>query len=93
MGQFDSLLVAAKKAIKNAEALLESKDTPFNVMYKQYKTLQSFWLRVVEDAADFNSSKLEDLSVDLENMVIKCENWIKANSPTKNKAEGTEQSE
>lgn len=86
MGQFDSLIGAARKAIKNANALLENADTPFNVMYKQYKTLQSFWFRVVEDASDSNSSRLEDLCVDLEDAVQRCEQWIKDNSPNKPKS-------
>ena len=83
MGQFDSLISAANKSIKNAYALLDNDDTPFNVMYKQYKTLQSFWFRVVEDASDSNSRRLEELCVDLEDVVGLCEKWIKENSPTK----------
>lgn len=85
MGQFDSLINAANKAIDSANALLESDHTPFNAMYKQYKTLQSFWFRVVEDASDSNSRRLEDLCVDLEDVVQRCEQWIQENSPTKNK--------
>jgi hypothetical protein len=83
MGQFDSLINAANKAIKNANALLENENTPFNVMYKQYKTLQSFWFRVIEDAADSSARRLEELCVDLEDVIQRCEMWIKANSPTK----------
>ncbi len=52
-------------------------------MYKQYKTLQSFWFRVIEDASDSNSKRLEELSIDLEEVLQKCDNWIKENSPTK----------
>lgn len=83
MGQFDSLINAAYKAIKNANALLENENTPFNVMYKQYKTLQSFWFRVIEDASDSSSKRLEELCVDLEDAVQRCEQWIKENSPTR----------
>lgn len=83
MGKYDSLINAANKAIKSANTLLESENPPFNVMYKQYKTIQSFWFRVVEDASDFNSSRLEDLCIDLECTMQQCENWIKENSPTK----------
>lgn len=83
MGQFDSLINAANKSIKNAYALLDGEDIPFNVMYKQYKTLQSFWFRVVEDASDSNSRRLEELCVDLEDVLGLCEQWIKDNSPTR----------
>lgn len=85
MGQFDSLIGAARQAIKKANSLLESDSTPFNVMYKQYKILQSFWFRVIEDACDSNSRRLEELSVDLEDTVQRCEQWIKDNSPNKTK--------
>ena len=96
MGQFNSLISAAYKAISSAEALLESESTPFNAMYKQYKTLQSVWFRVIEDASDSNSSRLEDLCVDLEDTLQRCEQWIKENSPTKKQsalAEETKQEE
>lgn len=84
MGQYDSLISAANKAIDTAYVLLENENTPFNTMYKQYKILQSFWFRVIEDASDSNVRKLEDLCVDLEEVVQRCEQWIKENSPTKN---------
>jgi hypothetical protein len=89
MGQFDSLIGAANKAIKSARALLETENPPFNVMYKQFKTIQSFWFRVVEDASDTNSRRLEDLCVDLEEVLQLYEVWIKENSPTRNQTEET----
>lgn len=91
MGQFDSLIGAANKAIKSARTLLETENPPFNVMYKQFKTLQSFWFRVVEDASDTNSKRLEELCVDLEEMLDKYERWIKENSPSKKQTEQTDE--
>ena len=85
MGQFDALMNAANRAIDNAYVLLDTKDTPFNVMYKQYKTLQSLWFRIIEEASDYSNSRLEDLCVDLEIVVQKCEEWIKVNSPSAKK--------
>lgn len=93
MGQFDSLISAANKAIDTAYVLLENENTPFNTMYKQYKILQSFWFRVIEDASDTNVRKLEDLCVDLEEVVQRCEQWIKDNSPTKKQPKPEEASE
>ena len=83
MGQFDALINAANKAIDNAYVLLDNKNTPFNAMYKQYKTLQSFWFRIIEDASDSNSKRLEELCMDLEDVIQRCDQWIKDNSPTK----------
>lgn len=95
MGQFDALISAANKAINNTEQLLQSDSTPFNVMYKQYKILQSFWFRVVEDASESNSKRLESLCIELEEYVQKCEEWIEENSPLKSKElnEETEETE
>ena len=87
MGKFDALISAANKAIDSAEALLDNPNTPFNVMYKQYKTLQSFWFRVIEDAADSNNGRLEDLSIDLEEIIQQCDHWIKEHSQTKNQTQ------
>ena len=90
MGQFDSLIGAANKTIDNTYTLLESENPPFNAVYKQYKILRSFWFRVVEDAADFNSSRLEDLCVDLEEAIECCSKWISANPPTNQSEDNTE---
>lgn len=87
MGQFDGLINVANKALDNTNTLLQSENTPFNVMYKQYKVLQSLWFRVVEDASETNSRYLETLCVSLEECVAKCEDWIKENSPTRKKEE------
>ena len=92
MGKFDALTNAANKAIDNAYTLTSSKDTPFGVVYKQFKTLQSLWYRVIEDAAETGNSRLEDLCVDLEQAVIVCQDWIKENSPN-NKAPNGEKTE
>lgn len=92
MGKFDALTNAANKAIDNAYTLTSSKDTPFGVVYKQFKTLQSLWYRVIEDAAETGNSRLEDLCVDLEQAVIVCQDWIKENSPN-NKASNGEKTE
>jgi hypothetical protein len=83
VGKFDSLINAANKAINSANALLDSDNVPFNVMYKQYKTIQSFWLRVMDDASESNSKRLEELCIDLEDTMKCCEDWIKENSPNK----------
>ena len=84
MAQFNPLIDAAYKAINNAHTLVENEHTPFNAMYKQYKSLQSFWFRVIEDAADSNSSKLEDLCVDLEEAMQDCKAWLGTHSPSTN---------
>ena len=91
MGKFDALINAARKAINSSQTLVENDTTPFNVVYKSYKTLQSFWFRVVEDAAETNNSRLEDLCIDLEEAIQDCEDWIKRNSPTKPKEDGQEE--
>jgi len=83
MGHFDPLMAAARRSIDNATALLESQNPPFNVMYRQYKTVQSLWFRVIEDASDSNSQRLEDLCVELESVSLRLEQWIKENSPSK----------
>ena len=87
MGKFDALINAARKAINSSQTLVENDETPFNVVYKSYKTLQSFWFRVVEDAAETNNSRLEDLCIDLEEAIQDCEDWIKRNSPNKPQTE------
>lgn len=92
MGQYDGLINAANKALKNTSMLLQGDGTPFNVMYKQYKIVQSLWFRVVEDASEANSKKLETLCIELETAVADCEEWIKNNSPTK-KSEDSEEME
>ena len=80
---YASLINAAQKAIDNAKILLSNENTPFNSMYKQYKSLQSLWFRMVEEASDAKSSKLEDVCIDLELTMAKCNEWIQKNSPTK----------
>jgi hypothetical protein len=92
MGKFDALINAANKAMDSAETLLDNPNTPFNVMYKQYKTLQSFWFRVVEDAADSNSKHLEELCVDLEDVMQRCGLWIKDHSQNKAQQSATVES-
>ena len=86
MGQFNSLINAAYKTIDSANTLLDNENAPFNAVYKQFKSLQSFWFRVVEDASDSNSKQLEELCVDLEDAVQRCEKWIKEHSSAKSKA-------
>ena len=90
MGQFDGIISASNRALETANLLLESNDTPFNVMYKQYKAMQSLWFRVVEEASESNSRKLESLSIDLEECIAKCEAWIENNSPLNKQQEETE---
>ena len=80
---YASLINAAQKAIDNAEILLSNANTPFNSMYKQYKSLQSLWFRMVEEASEAKSGKLEDVCIDLELTMTKCSDWIQKNSPTK----------
>lgn len=87
MGKFDALISAAYKAINSSQTLVENDNAPFNVVYKSYKTLQSFWFRVIEDASETNNSRLEDLCIDLEEAILECDKWIKRNSPTKPKEE------
>lgn len=91
MGQFDSLILSAKKAIDNADKALEHEEPQFRVIYRHYKNLQSFWLRMVEEASETQSRRLEDLCVDLEMAVQKCEDWIKENSPKEDEAQKDEE--
>lgn len=80
---YASLINAAHKAIDNAEVLLSNENTPFNSMYKQYKSLQSLWFRMIEEASEAKSGKLEDVCIELEVTMTKCSEWIQKNSPTK----------
>lgn len=82
-GPYSALINAAHKAIDNAQILLSNENTPFNSMYKQYKSLQSLWFRMIEEASESSSSRLEDVCIELELVMGKCNDWIQANSPTK----------
>ena len=81
----NSLFNAAYRNIDAADALIASDKTPFAAVYKQYKSLQSLWFRVIEESVDSNSSRMEDLSIDLEEAIQRVQTWINENSPTKNK--------
>ena len=83
MGRFDGVINAANREINKTNLFLQSQETPFNVMYKQYKTIQKLWLRMVEEAADANSRQLESLCIELEEYVQQCSDWLKENSPAK----------
>lgn len=80
MGQYDALITAAKKALNSADNLLKKQDVSFGAIYKQYKILQSFWFRIIDEATDSNSRQLENLCVELEIAVAKYEKWIHQNS-------------
>lgn len=84
MAKYDSLLAAANREMKNTDVLLSNDDTPFHVIYAQYKTLQSLWFRLVEDASISNSRKLEDMCVNLEEHVQTCKEWVDRNSKNEN---------
>lgn len=82
MDKFGPLINAAYRAIDNANTLLENEKTPFNVMYKQYKTLQSLWFRMIEESSDGNR-RLEEVCVDLELTLSDCDKFLKEHAPKK----------
>lgn len=89
MDKYGPLINAAYRAIDNAKTLLENEKTPFNAMYKQFKTLQSLWFRMIEESSDGNR-KLEDVCVDLELTIADCEKFLKEHAPKKEEKEKTD---
>ena len=85
MKEKNALFNAAYRTIDAADALIASDASPFPVVYKHYKSLQSLWFRVIEESVDSNSSRMEELSMDLEMAIQRCQEWINKNSPTKDK--------
>ena len=83
MDKYGPLINAANRAIDNAKTLLGNDNTPFNAMYKQFKTLQSLWLRMVEESADGKNRRLESICIDLELAMVECEQYLKKSSPKK----------
>lgn len=94
MKEKSSLFNAAYRNIDSADALIASDKTPFAAVYKQYKSLQSLWFRVIEESVDSNSSRMEELSIALEEAIQRVQEWINKNSPTKDKdADSTKEEE
>lgn len=88
MKEKNALFNAAYRNIDATDALIASDDSPFPAVYKHFKSLQSLWFRVIEESVDSdsnraNASRMEDLSIDLELAIQRCQDWINRNSPTK----------
>ncbi len=89
----NALFNAAYRNIDAADALIATDKSPFPAVYKQFKSLQSLWFRVIEESVDTNSSRMEELSMDLEDAIQRCQAWINENSPTKDKEKNPEEKE
>lgn len=87
MTQYNALINKAYKEIDNATTLLETSETPFNAMYRQYRKIQSLWFKIVEEASASNNSRLEDVCIDLEEAMNNCKDWIDKNSPSNQQAD------
>lgn len=85
-----ALYNAAYRTIDAADALIASDNSPFSSVYRHFKSLQSLWFRVIEESVDANSSRMEELSIDLEMAIQRCQAWIDINSPTKDKSKKLE---
>ena len=90
-----ALLKRAQKYIDDAEVLLSNENTPFNTMWRYFKSMQSMWLRLIDESVENSNSRLEDMCVDLELTIEKVQKWINEHSPTPEteqpaKAEGEE---
>ena len=77
-----ALLKRAQKYIDDAEVLLSNENTPFNTMWRYFKSMQSMWLRLIDESVENSNSRLEDMCVDLELTIEKVQKWINEHSPT-----------
>lgn len=77
-----ALLKRAQKYIDDAEVLLSNENTPFNTMWRYFKSMQSMWLRLIDESVENSSSRLEDMCVDLELTIEKVQKWITEHAPT-----------
>lgn len=77
-----ALLKRAQKYIDDAEVLLSNENTPFNTMWRYYKSMQSMWLRLIDESVENSNSRLEDMCVDLELTIEKVQKWINEHAPT-----------
>jgi hypothetical protein len=76
-----ALLKRAQKYIDDAEVLLSNENTPFNTMWRYFKSMQSMWLRLIDESVENSSSRLEDMCVDLELTIEKVQKWINEHAP------------
>lgn len=76
-----ALLKRAQKYIDDAEVLLSNENTPFNTMWRYFKSMQSMWLRLIDESVENSSSRLEDMCVDLELTIEKVQRWINEHAP------------
>lgn len=76
-----ALLKRAQKYIDDAEVLLSNENTPFNTMWRYYKSMQSMWLRLIDESVENSNSRLEDMCVDLELTIEKVQKWINEHAP------------
>jgi hypothetical protein len=83
-----ALLKRAQKYIDDAEVLLSNENTPFNTMWRYFKSMQSMWLRLIDESVENSSSRLEDMCVDLELTIEKVQKWINEHAPTPEQPQG-----
>lgn len=76
-----ALLKRAQKYIDDAEVLLSNENTPFNTMWRYFKSMQSMWLRLIDESVENSSGRLEDMCVDLELTIEKIQKWINEHAP------------
>ena len=76
-----ALLKRAQKYIDDAEVLLSNENTPFNTMWRYFKSMQSMWLRLIDESVENSNSRLEDMCVDLELTIEKVQKWINEHAP------------
>lgn len=90
-----ALLKRAQKYIDDAEVLLSNENTPFNTMWRYFKSMQSMWLRLIDESVENSNSRLEDMCIDLELTIEKVQKWINEHAPAADttKAEGTDEKE
>ena len=76
-----ALLKRAQKYIDDAEVLLSNENTPFNTMWRYFKSMQSMWLRLIDESVENSNGRLEDMCVDLELTIEKVQKWINEHAP------------
>lgn len=76
-----ALIKRAQKYIDDAEVLLSNENTPFNTMWRYFKSMQSMWLRLIDESVENSNSRLEDMCVDLELTIEKVQKWINDHAP------------
>lgn len=86
-----ALIKRAQKYIDDAEVLLSNENTPFNTMWRYFKSMQSMWLRLIDESCENPSSRLEDMCVDLELTIEKVQRWINEHAPAQEQLKADEE--